>query len=289
MNWTIYHAHTNFCDGKNTVEEMVQEAIAKKFYAIGFSGHSPVPFHSAWNMKQENVANYVRDVRAAQEKFADKIKVFLGLEVDFIQGVTGVSRFAELNLDYSIGGVHYAPKNLKNKNEGYWELDFSAKVLREGIEKTYDGNVRACVEDYYNQIIEMVRTDKPDVIAHLDLIKKFNDKDPLFSEDAVWYKDSINGVLAEIKAANCIVEVNTRGVYKKLNVDFYPSFAVLKKCKEYDIPVMLNADAHAVKELENEYSEAIELIKKVGYSELMIFDNEWRAVEISDEGIKLIE
>ena len=36
---TNYHMHTTFCDGKNTPEEMVQEALARGFTTIGFSSH----------------------------------------------------------------------------------------------------------------------------------------------------------------------------------------------------------------------------------------------------------
>ena len=37
------HQHTTFCDGKNTPEEIVLEAIKKGFGAIGFSGHCHMP------------------------------------------------------------------------------------------------------------------------------------------------------------------------------------------------------------------------------------------------------
>ena len=37
------HQHSIFCDGKNTPEEVVQEAIAKGFGAIGFSSHCYMP------------------------------------------------------------------------------------------------------------------------------------------------------------------------------------------------------------------------------------------------------
>lgn len=35
-----FHTHSTYCDGKNTLEEMLDAAIYKKMAAIGFSGHS---------------------------------------------------------------------------------------------------------------------------------------------------------------------------------------------------------------------------------------------------------
>ena len=39
-----YHTHTVFCDGRNTPEELVQEAIRLGCPEIGFSGHSYTSF-----------------------------------------------------------------------------------------------------------------------------------------------------------------------------------------------------------------------------------------------------
>ena len=34
------HTHTTYCDGKNTVSEMIRSALHKDFDVLGFSGHS---------------------------------------------------------------------------------------------------------------------------------------------------------------------------------------------------------------------------------------------------------
>ena len=34
------HTHTTYCDGKESVESMIQAAIAKNFVRLGFSGTS---------------------------------------------------------------------------------------------------------------------------------------------------------------------------------------------------------------------------------------------------------
>ena len=40
---TNYHMHTVWCDGRNTVEEMIRAAIDRGFDEIGFSSHARLP------------------------------------------------------------------------------------------------------------------------------------------------------------------------------------------------------------------------------------------------------
>ena len=41
-----YHIHSNYCDGKNSLEEMVQAAIQEGLTSIGFTGHAPLPMRT---------------------------------------------------------------------------------------------------------------------------------------------------------------------------------------------------------------------------------------------------
>ena len=44
------HTHSIFCDGKNTLEELIQSAIKKGFSVLGFSSHSIYPFAETWHI-----------------------------------------------------------------------------------------------------------------------------------------------------------------------------------------------------------------------------------------------
>ena len=77
-----YHTHTCFCDGKHTPEEMVLEAIRLGCREIGFSGHSYTPFDGSFCMTKENTLAYIDTVRALQRKYANQIKIYLGIEQD---------------------------------------------------------------------------------------------------------------------------------------------------------------------------------------------------------------
>ena len=59
---TNYHTHTIWCDGKNTVEEMILSAMEKGFDAIGFSSHSTYPDDSACTVPCEKLPGYFSEV-----------------------------------------------------------------------------------------------------------------------------------------------------------------------------------------------------------------------------------
>ena len=62
------HTHTVFCDGEDTPEAFVKEAIARGFDSIGFSGHGYAFFDDEYCMSREGTkipfaAHYVSEAR----------------------------------------------------------------------------------------------------------------------------------------------------------------------------------------------------------------------------------
>ena len=62
-----YHNHTNFTDGKNTVEECVIKAIDKGLTTIGFSEH--VSKNEEW--MKEWFVRYLEDVETCRKKYSE--------------------------------------------------------------------------------------------------------------------------------------------------------------------------------------------------------------------------
>ena len=69
MIFANYHTHTTFCDGRDTPEQIVQEAIRLGCPAIGFSGHSVAPYDYA-GMTPEHEAQYRAEVHRLQAAYA---------------------------------------------------------------------------------------------------------------------------------------------------------------------------------------------------------------------------
>ena len=135
MIYSNYHTHTTFCDGNDTPEELIEHAISLGCPEIGFSGHSYTYFDESWCMSKEETQAYRECVLRLKEKYANKIKVLLGIEQDLW------SEEPTDGYDFVIGGVHY----VKHGND-FLPTDESAELTRKIIEDHYLGDALAFCE-----------------------------------------------------------------------------------------------------------------------------------------------
>lgn len=98
-----YHVHSNYCDGTNTLEEMVQAGITAGLTSLGLTSHFPLPFGNDWTMKQENIEPYLDDIKSLKEKYASEIELYCGMEVDYFIDQQDISVAAKAD---STAGLH---------------------------------------------------------------------------------------------------------------------------------------------------------------------------------------
>ena len=283
MAWINYHGHSNYCDGKEVPEEYVKNAILNKMPVLGISSHSPVPFRSSWNMKAENLKSYLADIKNLKQKYKSTIQVYCGLEVDFIPAISGPSSFP--GLDYNIGSIHYIDTFPNGK---YWEIDGPHLGFLDGLKEIFNNDIKKAVGRYFELTRQMLTEDVPDILGHLDKIKIQNEEGKLFSESDQWYKDQIEETLRIIKLKDVIVEVNTRGIYKKKSLETYPSAWILKRIYELGIPVLLSSDAHHPGELIELFPKVSQQLLEIGFKTTKIFyNNTWVDTDLFQDGVHL--
>ena len=264
-----YHTHSLYCDGKSTLEEHVREAEKQGLRQLGFSAHSPVPFENSFAISEEKLPEYIQEIEYLKEK--TDITLLKSLECDFIPDMTVdfAERQKSCGLDYIIGGVHLVRPLQGN---GLWFIDGSKQETYEnGLRDLFNNNIKAAVTTFWEQTFEMLETQKMDVIAHFDKIKMHN-RDRFFTEDETWYKILADKAIQLIKRYNVIIEVNTRGLYKKRCDHFYPSTELLMKARKADIPVVISSDAHKAEELTLFVPEAIAELERCGFDHTARFD-----------------
>lgn len=281
MKLNNHHTHTIYSDGAETPEAYIVEAIKRGFDTLGFSEHSPLPFENTFSFQEKNRDEYLRLIGELKSKYAPQISIFNAMEIDYVPAMS--ENFAQLRqyfrLDYVIGSVHLI--NPGNSNELWFTDGPDYRIYDRGIQELFGGDIRKAVTQYYRQVNAMITTQQFEIIGHFDKIKMHN-RDRFFSESEKWYTGLVNETINLIREKQLIVEVNTRGIYKKRSDTTYPGLDILKRLKLLDIRVMVNSDAHRPDELDGAYPEAFSLLKAAGIKNTVYFTgNNWAEQPIS--------
>ncbi|MCX6244595.1 MAG: histidinol-phosphatase [Bacteroidetes bacterium] len=273
------HTHTHFSDGSSDPEDYIKEAILQGFHTLGFSDHSPVPFENNFAIRNGEIETYVNTILRLKEQYTSP-NILLALEIDYIPEITSpVSYYRDLfPFDYFIGSVHL----VKNEEAGkLWFIDGpDISIYDTGLKEVFSGDVKKAVTAYYRQIQQMIVSQKPDIIGHLDKIRMYN-RDRYFREDDPWYTKLVDETLDTIRAVGCVIEVNTRGIYKKRSDAFFPGTEILKKIRNLNIPVVISSDAHKPHELSYGFEDARKTLIELGFiSTSVLEESGWKEVAL---------
>ena len=168
------HTHSTFCDGKNSLEEMVLSAIDKNFDSIGFSGHSYMDIYADFSMGEEKAAAYKAEIKRLQQVYGDKIKIFCGLEKD------NYTKASTDGYDYLIGSVHAV-----QYGDELLYIDWSADRTRDSVQRVFGGDGLAYAKAYFQAVADLPKYGSFDILGHFDLLTKFNEQEPdLFDTDS---------------------------------------------------------------------------------------------------------
>lgn len=274
LSKTNFHTHSNYCDGKATLREMVDFAVAHNFTALGFTGHCPLPFDNTYSIT--DYEGYCNEVRALKEEYADRIEISLGLEMDYVPGM--LEDFSPLikqgGLEYTIGSIHLIPAegSAPRSAADLWMIDGSRyQTYDEGLMKHFGGDIRRGVRAYFHNENAMLERNRPTIVGHPDKIVMHN-RDRYFTEDEPWYRDLALETIHLIKELDLICEINTRGIYKGRHADYYPGKWLIQEMKQLHIPVLVSTDAHAPEDLLRTEG-AYEYLQEIGYRDVL---KSWR-------------
>ena len=187
----------------------------------------------------------------------------LGIEADFVPGAE--DRMANLlearEFDYVIGSVHFIREGAVDMDEyGVWKKGRSAEEVW---------------RRYFQTIGESAASGLFDVVAHPDLVKYWGRERPLPEGDLRrYYELAIDG----IAQSGIAVEVSTAGLRKRAG-EIYPAPAFLKMCLEAGAPIALSSDAHRPQDVGADYVQALDLLERLGVSELCVFDRRVRRLQ----------
>ena len=260
-----YHSHSLYCDGRAGMEDFVRFALSHGFTSYGFSSHAPLPFPTAWTMEWDRMDDYLAEFRRLKEKYAGRIELYIGLEIDYLNEESNPASecFRCLPLDYRIGSVH-----LLYDDEGrVVDSDSPADKFRQMVEKHFRGDVERVVRLYYERSHRMLELGGFDIVGHADKIH-YNAAycRPGILEE-LWYDRLVRDYFAEVARRGYQVEINTKA-YEGLGV-FYPGERYFPLLRELGIRVQVNSDAHYPERIASGMTEAFRALRRAGFTSVM--------------------
>ncbi|MFB6319937.1 histidinol-phosphatase [Saccharicrinis sp. FJH54] len=281
MLWTNYHCHTQYCDGRADAKDFVKAAVRANLNKLGFSSHSPVPYHSDWNMKASDMPLYINEVLYLKEKYCHQIEILLGMEVDFIPGIFGPQskEIKVLPTDYLIASVHY----LDYFDDGTpWSVDGPVEWFDLGIRQIFNGDIRKFAKRFTAISREMIEHNGFDIVGHID--KMYQHGSRYHDVGEKWYRGLVGELLEAAGQQDLIVEINTKS-YRKLGF-FYPHQSFFKLLKDLNIRITINSDTHDPEKIDLAFNEAADALTQAGISTVFEFiDGEWTDCKLTKKGV----
>ena len=244
-----YHTHMRLCrHAQGDIKDYVEEAIRLGFHSLGISDHGPISNPGFKRMTiDEFYKIYVPEFMECKKRYQNQIKLFLGLEIEYIYGNDSYYKEVLKSLDYLILGCHYY--------SGYKQMDDTSSFLC---------NTKERLEEYVKLIEDALATKCFKILAHPDI---FLGGYPRWDEYTASATRRI--VLACIKN-NVYLECNCNG-FSKNQKDFggikdymYPNKEFFKIVSEYeDIKVIVSSDAHNPSDLDKNLDKGYQMLNEL--------------------------
>ena len=245
MVWFSYHGgHSGeFCGhAKGQLSAVVQAALERGFTTYGLSEHAPR--YELQHLYPEEVGltpsdlqlkfeRYVRAATELRDQYADRLELLIGFETEALPHASWATAMQALRssapFDYIVGSVHSIGDTWIDLNP-----ETSERAARE------NGGWEALRALYFERLACLVETLQPEVVGHVDLIRRFEAPDFRFSAVALSHAER---VLEAALAAGSAIEVNAAPARRGFG-PVYPGVQVLSRAREMGVKVTLGDDSH---------------------------------------------
>ena len=263
-----YHIHTNYSDDcEYPMEEVVRDAVSMGITELCFTDHVDYGVKTDWDsgervvykagMARLNVdyKRYYKEVLELRIKYADKIKLKLGME--FGVQMHTLEKYEKLFAGYPFDFIILSLHQVENKE--IW-----CKEFQEGRSwKEYN-------ECYYREMLALVQNYKNySVLGHIDFITRYDDNGKYPFEKV---KSIIEEILKVVIADGKGIEINTSCYRYGLN-DLTPGREILRLYLQLGGRIItIGSDSHKREDLGNYIEETKRELRELGFKEYCTYE-----------------
>lgn len=244
---SLHGGHSGeFCEhAASTLREVLEAAVACGYQTFGVSEHAPrsedrflypserEKGYSVERLRREFEA-YAGAMDALAREFDGRLVVLRGFEAEVIPTASYAQEMLgwqeRFGFDYMVGSVHYVDE-VQIDGE---KADFEAAVVS-------SGGLEPFAVRYYDTVARMVETLQPDVVGHLDLIRRNAPSDAVLDTPAI--RGAAERALSVIRERDAILDLNTAGYRKGLGSP-YPAPWLVRRAREMGVGFCFGDDSH---------------------------------------------
>jgi len=240
-----------FCEhAEGSLRSILEAACEVGYVVFGVSEHMPrveprylytTEREKGWSVQtlMELFEQYAVAVRALAGKYEGRLTVLCGFEIE----VVPPDRWAQLveryrrdyGFDYIVGSVHFV-------RDGGIDSDPKDPDTRRVLHEC--GGVENLALEYYRAVAEMVRTVRPEVVAHFDLVRLLAHRvGETHAVETPRVRDAVLEALEAVHEVGSLLEVNTAGIRKGLGTP-YPAAWIVQQAAQMGIPFCISDDSH---------------------------------------------
>lgn len=227
------HTHPNLLKTASGGVDFANAAVRLGFDEIVFTDHMPfsvtgdehdrIPFGC--------VGDYCRAVRSLRDRFADKIKISVGIEIDFHPSCVDEIRdvLSAGSFDRVLGSSHLNIAGFGIPFEKLTRTEFASIVI--------ENYIAAAESGFF------------DVITHLDIYRLlFTDSAFPMTDDGFRVRSVemlLRRLFTLLERRHTALEVNAAPLYKCFDkLGPYPTREILAIAEDYKFPIVYGSDAH---------------------------------------------
>lgn len=266
-----YHIHPNYSiDAEGSIEEYCEAALRKGMKEIAFTTHldtDSIADDCYVNVRGKTVStrssewleDYEVSIRSADDKYREKgLRVLLGVEVDYIQEIAGAlpEKFHSTEFDIILGSMHL--------------IDHIAISDTRANQVFKKNTIEELGRKYYSQLQEAAESNLFDIIAHIDLYRRFGQT--YYGDEIrdIW-KPHISSLASTMKRHNIGFEINTSALRRGQNQPM-PESSIINALKREGVSkITVGSDAHRPQDIGADFGTAFNLLRAAEFTYISQF------------------
>ena len=290
---SLHGGHSGeFCEhAEGRLEEVLEAAVAAGYHTFGVTEHAPrgesrflyaTEKEKGFTVErlEEDFRNYIRAIDGLAEAFGERLIVLRGFEIEVVP--TDGYRDKMLayreagDFDYMVGSVHYVEEvSIDGPIEDF-------RRIRDGL-----GGLEALAVRYYETVAEMIDALRPEVVGHLDLLRKNAGPDAALDTRAI--RRAADGALEAARACGAILDLNTAAYRKGLGTP-YPAAWLVERAASMGIGFCFGDDSHGPAQVGAGIDDARDYLLANGVGEVTVLtrpENSGRHGQVEKRVVRL--